>query len=141
MALKFKVMASLGALPKVSEGPRTAVLAVVDTASVAPLESRYGLAWLVLPNNCSVPALIVVGPVYVLLLGIVKTPLPVFVSPRVPAPVPLRIRPENVVLVLSSPVIRRPATALKFSSVPAPVIEPIETVLPLIRKVPCGFTV
>ena len=61
--LKFADMASLDALPKVSDEARTAVLAAVETPSAALLEIVNALVWRDRPTSCNAPVLTAVGPV------------------------------------------------------------------------------
>src|SRR5262249_57826949 len=73
---------------------------------------------------CSVPALIVVVPVEVLVPVSVNVPVPTLVRLVAAAP-PFWITPENVVDVLSPPVVSVLLLALPLVTVPAPASEPI----------------
>jgi hypothetical protein len=69
------------------------------------------------PFTLRAPALILVGPAYVLAPDSVSVPAPILVSPPLPD-----IVPENVVLVLSLPVV---SMAEPSVTLPAPASEPM----------------
>src|SRR6266511_495048 len=73
--------------------------------------------------SCRLPAVIVVPPEYVLAPESVSAPLPILVRPPLP-----EIVPENVVLVLSVPVV---SVAEPSVTEPAPARDPIVWLKPL----------
>ena len=88
------------------------------TAKLALLITLPKIEPLVPPlPSCKVPAVMVVGPLYVLLPVSTQVPAPIFVSPPVP-----EIVPENVVLVLSLPLV---SVAEPSVTLPAPASEPM----------------
>ena len=89
----------------------------VLTALVAAMEPAVPLP------TCSVPALTVVAPVYVLALSRLNVPLPALLIARVPEP--FWMTPLNVVEALLPPVVRVIAPAEVLVTVPADESEPI----------------
>ena len=88
------------------------------------------------PESVKVPPATTVGPLYVFAPESSSVPVPVLVTPSVPASVPFCRIPENTVSPPSAPVVSTTAVADSFSTTPEPLSDPMAFANPFNRRVP-----